>query len=250
MVHCNYCDLYVKACEYEEHENPCGSRTDECEKCQKRVMLRYITFHMENECTKTRRSRVNRYRRTTDKDDTSKRPHHPSIPVATTPTVRENMIPKTLQRTSPSLLYSPVERIGQFSPNDDQGDISVTKHHDIAVDSRVDNDPIQPLYDRHDKVIRRRDQTKGCVPTHGHSPTKGRVPTRERDLTDDYELEGTQNDTTMVLDPEWVGTVANVMKDEEELDLLIARNVYQEDLRKKEKELYQFERRELTNGGK
>ncbi len=46
LVTCVYCEYSVSFRELSEHENDCGSRTEPCESCGKRVMLRYYSTHV------------------------------------------------------------------------------------------------------------------------------------------------------------------------------------------------------------
>ena len=52
MVICPYCQLEVKEMDLDEHSAPCGSRTDVCDKCLQRVMLRYMEEHHKKYCGK------------------------------------------------------------------------------------------------------------------------------------------------------------------------------------------------------
>ena len=52
-VHCDFCDLDVKMSEYNTHVYTCGSRTDVCEVCQRRVMLREMDNHGKNRCDRS-----------------------------------------------------------------------------------------------------------------------------------------------------------------------------------------------------
>ena len=52
MVICSYCKLEVKAFDLPEHSEACGSRTDVCDKCNQRVLLKYMEDHHDNYCGK------------------------------------------------------------------------------------------------------------------------------------------------------------------------------------------------------
>ncbi len=47
---CKYCELDIARGVYDEHVEGCGSRTDFCELCNQRVMLRDMQEHLENKC--------------------------------------------------------------------------------------------------------------------------------------------------------------------------------------------------------
>ena len=47
---CKYCELDITRDEYTDHTESCGSRTDFCELCNQRVMLRNMQEHLENKC--------------------------------------------------------------------------------------------------------------------------------------------------------------------------------------------------------
>jgi len=49
---CKYCELDITRDQYEEHTEGCGSRTDFCELCNQRVMLRDMEEHLVNKCQK------------------------------------------------------------------------------------------------------------------------------------------------------------------------------------------------------
>ena len=49
-VECKFCDLKILRSEYEEHQNDCGSRTDLCELCNQRVMLKDMDEHKQAKC--------------------------------------------------------------------------------------------------------------------------------------------------------------------------------------------------------
>ena len=233
MIHCEYCDLGVKASDYEDHENICGSRTDECALCRKRVMLRYMAEHQKNNCVKSRRPKVNCYKKplpptsiatplsqtppiaiplshtpptVTPLSSTGslmkESPRHPSIPVKVGPVARDKMVP---------LSYTATGRAGELSPvnsdctNEALGlPVNAGKRTfpSVRVDSGLDQCPPIPL---------------------------------ERTRPDEGEgLEVVPSNTTIVFDPEWVGSVAMALNDDKELDRILAGNVYHEDLRRKE----------------
>ena len=50
---CPYCQLEVKANEFDEHSDPCGSRTDVCDNCNQRVMLKFMEEHHRDYCGKS-----------------------------------------------------------------------------------------------------------------------------------------------------------------------------------------------------
>ena len=49
-VLCKYCELEVKAADYDSHVDACGSRTDFCDKCNCRVMLKDMEEHKLAKC--------------------------------------------------------------------------------------------------------------------------------------------------------------------------------------------------------
>ena len=49
---CKYCELDIARDQYEEHTESCGSRTDFCELCNQRVLLRDMQDHLVNKCQK------------------------------------------------------------------------------------------------------------------------------------------------------------------------------------------------------
>lgn len=56
LVPCMYCECPLRFHELSEHEVACGSRTEPCELCNKRVQLRHISVHVckdENSCVPT-----------------------------------------------------------------------------------------------------------------------------------------------------------------------------------------------------
>ncbi|XP_028400581.1 TRAF-type zinc finger domain-containing protein 1-like [Dendronephthya gigantea] len=49
-VNCKYCEIAMLACEMGEHEEACGSRTDECENCKRRILLKDLEDHIASGC--------------------------------------------------------------------------------------------------------------------------------------------------------------------------------------------------------
>ena len=49
-VECKYCELDIRRGDYQEHVEQCGSRTDFCELCNQRVMLKDMSEHKEMKC--------------------------------------------------------------------------------------------------------------------------------------------------------------------------------------------------------
>ena len=49
-VLCQYCELDIRRADFEEHVEGCGSRTDVCELCNRRVMLRDMADHKLDNC--------------------------------------------------------------------------------------------------------------------------------------------------------------------------------------------------------
>ena len=49
-VECKYCELEVRRGDYPEHTEGCGSRTDFCELCNQRVMLKEMNEHKAMKC--------------------------------------------------------------------------------------------------------------------------------------------------------------------------------------------------------
>lgn len=49
-MECKYCELEFHRADLSEHVEGCGSRTDYCELCNRRVMLKDMVEHKENKC--------------------------------------------------------------------------------------------------------------------------------------------------------------------------------------------------------
>lgn len=49
-MECKFCELDILREEYVEHQNGCGSRTDFCEFCNQRVMLKDMAEHKQTKC--------------------------------------------------------------------------------------------------------------------------------------------------------------------------------------------------------
>ena len=49
-VECKYCELDIRRADYPEHTDQCGSRTDFCEQCNMRVMLKDMSEHKLTKC--------------------------------------------------------------------------------------------------------------------------------------------------------------------------------------------------------
>ena len=49
-VECKFCELDIRRGSYPEHVEQCGSRTDYCELCNQRVMLKDMNEHKEMKC--------------------------------------------------------------------------------------------------------------------------------------------------------------------------------------------------------
>ena len=49
-VHCQYCEIDCPKDELDAHEDSCGTRTEICDKCQKRVMHRDLSEHVASNC--------------------------------------------------------------------------------------------------------------------------------------------------------------------------------------------------------
>lgn len=47
-IKCKICEIEVEASSLEEHEDYCGSRTEKCLDCDKFVMLKYQSLHLES----------------------------------------------------------------------------------------------------------------------------------------------------------------------------------------------------------
>ena len=62
MVRCKHCELEVKAIDFQEHIAACGSRTDICDKCSQRVMLRDMESHQKHGCIKPHPPGTNPFR--------------------------------------------------------------------------------------------------------------------------------------------------------------------------------------------
>ena len=50
MVECKYCELDIKFKDFETHLDSCGSRTDYCDRCNRRVMLKNMEEHKAMKC--------------------------------------------------------------------------------------------------------------------------------------------------------------------------------------------------------
>ena len=62
MIPCKHCELEVKAINFQEHIAACGSRTDVCDKCLQRVMLRDMESHQKHGCIKPHPPGTNPFR--------------------------------------------------------------------------------------------------------------------------------------------------------------------------------------------
>ena len=49
-MNCKYCELEVRAGDYDSHVEACGSRTDFCDRCNVRVMLKDMEEHKLAKC--------------------------------------------------------------------------------------------------------------------------------------------------------------------------------------------------------
>ena len=49
-MECKYCELDIRRGSYPEHVEQCGSRTDYCELCNQRVMLKEMNEHKAMKC--------------------------------------------------------------------------------------------------------------------------------------------------------------------------------------------------------
>lgn len=49
-IQCSYCDLEYPKCDFKAHEQACGSRTEDCDKCQQKVMLCDMIRHELSGC--------------------------------------------------------------------------------------------------------------------------------------------------------------------------------------------------------
>lgn len=49
-MECKYCELDIRRSDYPEHVEQCGSRTDFCELCNQRVMLKDMSEHKAMKC--------------------------------------------------------------------------------------------------------------------------------------------------------------------------------------------------------
>ena len=50
-IDCKYCELEVRAGDYDTHIETCGSRTDYCDRCNVRVMLKDMEEHKLTKCS-------------------------------------------------------------------------------------------------------------------------------------------------------------------------------------------------------
>ena len=53
-VNCKYCELEVRSGDYDTHIETCGSRTDYCDRCNVRVMLKDMEEHKLTKCSDLR----------------------------------------------------------------------------------------------------------------------------------------------------------------------------------------------------
>jgi hypothetical protein len=51
MMKCGYCDIDIPRDELDEHHEYCGTRTEQCFKCQKYIMIKDQQRHEDSDCT-------------------------------------------------------------------------------------------------------------------------------------------------------------------------------------------------------
>lgn len=49
-MNCQYCEITLPACDIEEHKESCGSRTEECENCKRRILVKDLEGHISSGC--------------------------------------------------------------------------------------------------------------------------------------------------------------------------------------------------------
>lgn len=166
---CPYCDTIIKAHQYDDHVDTCGSRTDVCDKCLQRFMLKYLEDHVRN-CN----------------SQTAELPRLPTPPPIGT---------YSNDRRSPSPRY-------EAPP--------------IAVPLNLPR-----LADR--DIMRPHVRDPG-IPVVG-LPFNPLVPRPDLSTPED-DGNGRPANPTIVLDPNWVGSIAEAMGvDDSELDRIVAGNI-------------------------
>jgi ubiquitin-protein ligase len=66
LIKCAYCNLQKKATELEKHQTYCGSRTEVCPRCHKRIMLKDLEQHRVSHCKYPPSTTDNNVRSTTN----------------------------------------------------------------------------------------------------------------------------------------------------------------------------------------
>ena len=49
-MNCKFCEIILPACDISEHQESCGSRTEECENCQRRILVKDFENHIASGC--------------------------------------------------------------------------------------------------------------------------------------------------------------------------------------------------------
>lgn len=60
-IDCEFCNLSFPFKEFEEHQSHCGSRTEKCDSCQRRVKLRDLRKHKESNCSYFPKNETSRF---------------------------------------------------------------------------------------------------------------------------------------------------------------------------------------------
>ena len=213
MIGCEFCQLDVKAPEFEEHHAACGSRTDECERCRKRVMLRFMADHLEHECSKPRI--VNPYKkRMTGKE-----------PTLDKGAVRRDRPKGTIVPRAPPVQQPTPVSVGVVRDR--------SPFEEIVEPPRLNVSPTISPKDLH--PITRVDDPVGVTPLD-----------ESREKEDFKGQLNPSSNPTLVFDQEWVGSVAHALGDDVELDRAIADSIYQEELRRATVEEQPAEEEEST----
>lgn len=192
---CKYCSLQVKAVDYTEHEDACGSRTDECDQCSQRVMLRYMDDHV---CG-TPRPLINN-------------PYRPQYPL------------RRVLNDSSGIQARPYQR-----------DPSIPTVHSVN-DTIFGGGVIIPY------PITALD---GMVNTTSQEENGGDGLSEEAGSV--FPMRRPHN-PTVVVDRDWLGSVSNAVDDETELDSVIAKNIYYEDMRRVQTHIPDNDEEDTTAG--
>ena len=187
MVECKYCELDVKHKEYGDHVDACGSRTDYCELCGQRVMLKDMDEHKMAKCASVRaESPLDQH--TLDNLEGLTPPHAYEHRFGTPPLVYED----------------------QF---DDQNGYGFSPFYPYGNGYGYYGDHYDNEYGRY-----------GDAHVHERSPSPVEVHTRPTDPQPLSPPPYTADDNVHV-DPQWLQTVAEACG-EEDLDRVLAQNMF------------------------